>query len=119
MPQRKKRKDQDVVDLADRIRKELGDARPKSFGLYVKLIKEFGKARVERAFWQAVKRPARDKIRYFLGIMSNIRKRRANLKVYHALRKDLLKKVTMKHTALYTNEKRQRFRTFRRRHKHL
>ncbi len=95
---RKARKDQEIVDFADKIRKELGDNRPKSFGLYMKLIKEFGKNRVEEAFWKTVRSDVKDKIKYFLGILSNIRKQKNILRQYHALRAPLLEKMTPKIT---------------------
>jgi 5-formyltetrahydrofolate cyclo-ligase len=91
---RKPRKDQKIVDLADRIRKELGDNRPKSFGLYVKMIKEFGVRRVNYAFWKAVRSNAKDKVRYFLGILSHLRKQKEILRAYRALRAPLLEKMT-------------------------
>jgi uncharacterized protein YqeY len=91
---RKPRKDQPIVDLADRIRRELGDTRPKNFGLYMKLIKEFGPKKVEEAFWKTVKKDVKDKVKYFLGILSNIKKRKNILRQYRALRAPLLKKVT-------------------------
>jgi hypothetical protein len=90
---RKPRKDQAIVDLADRIRKDLGDTRPKSFGLYVKLIKEFGGARVNEAFWKTVRSDAKDKVRYFLGVLSHMRSQKKNLRAYRALRAPLLEKM--------------------------
>lgn len=90
----KPRKDQAIVDLADRIRKDLGDARPKSFGLYVKLIKEFGEARVNEAFWKTVRSDAKDKVRYFLGVLSHMRSQKKTIRQYRALRAPLLEKMS-------------------------
>jgi hypothetical protein len=91
---RTRRKDQDIIDLAERIKKELGDNRPKSFGLYVKLVKEFGRNRIEDAFWRAVRSDAHDKIRYFLGILKHMRERQRTLRAYHALRHRLITHMT-------------------------
>lgn len=91
---RRPRKDQEIVDLADKIRKGLGDERPKSFGLYVKVIKELGKKQAETAFWKTVRAPAKDKMRYFLGILSQLRKRKQTLKTYRAMRSKLIKRMT-------------------------
>jgi hypothetical protein len=93
---RKPRKDQELVDLADKIRKGLGDNRPRSFGLYVKLIKEFGAKQVNAAFWKTVRKNADDKIRYFLGVLSHLRSQKKILKQYRALRAPLLKKMSLK-----------------------
>ena len=91
---RKPRKDQAIVDLADRIRKELGDRRLKSFGLYMKLIKEFGEARVNEAFWKTVRSDAKDKVRYFLGVLSHMRSQKKTLRAYRTLRAPLLEKMS-------------------------
>lgn len=91
---RKPRKDQEIIDLAEKIRKDLGDTRPKSFGLYVKLVKEFGPRRVNDAFWRAVRSDASDKIRYFLGVLSHIRDEKQALQAYRSLRAPLLKKMS-------------------------
>lgn len=93
-PSRKPRKDQEIVDLADKIRKGLGDGRPKSFGLYVKLIKEFGTRRVNDAFWRTVRSEADDKIRYFLGILSHMRSEKQAMRVYRSMRAPLLEKLS-------------------------
>jgi hypothetical protein len=93
---KKPRKDQDLVYLADKIRKGLGDNRPKSFGLYVKLIKEFGAKRVNSAFWKTVRKNADDKMRYFLGILSHLRSQKKILRQYRALRAPLLEKMSPK-----------------------
>lgn len=95
MPKRS-RKNQEITDLADKIRKGLGDNRPKSFGLYVKLIKEFGEKRVNDAFWRAVARKADDKTRYFLGILSRVRDENQALRSYRSLRAPLLKQMSPK-----------------------
>lgn len=92
----KRRKDQDIVDLAERIKRDLGDDRPKSFGLYMKLIKEFGRKNVEKVFWRAVRSGADDKMRYFLGILSHMRETGKALRAYRSLRAPILAKMTPK-----------------------
>lgn len=85
MPQKFERTKENL-DFIDRVRKALGNEHPKSFGLYVKLFKEFGREKLAKAFAIAMQKPEAYRFRYFLGVLVHEReekkmRRRARARV--------------------------------------
>ncbi len=64
------------LNFIDDLRKALGDTNPKSFGLYVKLFKEFGQSGLAKALAISQERPAAYRLKYFLGILAKERESR-------------------------------------------
>ncbi|MEW5805714.1 MAG: hypothetical protein AB1721_03275 [Patescibacteria group bacterium] len=109
MPQ-KPRKNQEILDFLEAVKKQLNDANPKNFGLYMKLYKVHGKEKISRALEIALqKKEITNNFRYFLGILAEEQKRRPELKEksvkinqevlekYNKLKRKLKKKLTPKY----------------------
>lgn len=64
------------LDFIDKLKKALGDTNPKSFGLYVKLFKEFGQSGLAKAVAISREKPATYRLKYFLGILAKERESR-------------------------------------------
>ncbi len=112
-PGRTKRKNQTVLDFLEDVKKRLND-NTKSFGLYIKLYKGFGREKIEWAVKISLKNQGvaeKDKFRYFLGILkkdpstalrtSEIKEKSATvnkdaLALYKKMKVGLKKKMTPK-----------------------
>lgn len=103
----KPRKNQEILDFLESIKKQLNDPNPKNFGLYMKLYKVHGKEKLTQALQITLaKEKITDRFRYFLGILMAEQKRQPELKekavkinkevlaVYNKLKQKLKKKLT-------------------------
>lgn len=90
----KPRKNQQTLDFIEDIRKQLNDENPKTFGVYMKIYKDFGRERMRWAAMQTIRRNVTDKFRYFLGIFWKMKEDKQTLQQYKALRASLVKQMT-------------------------
>lgn len=101
------RRNQQTLDFIEEIRKQLGDDRPKSFGIYMKIYKDFGKEKMSWAARETIRRNPTDKFRYFLGIFWKMKENKEVLQQYKKLRASLVKQMTP--PILRSARKRSRF----------
>lgn len=113
---KKPRKNQDVLDFIEWVKKRLGDENPKNFGLYMKLYKQAGKNGLLKGVTATLKKKDLiDKLPYFLGVVYRELKEKqqekakrvkvvieeeqakANRKKYEKLLSKLKKKLTPKY----------------------
>jgi hypothetical protein len=107
---KKPRKNQEILDFLESVKKQLNDMNPKNFGLYMKLYKTHGKEKIVQSLKITLqKQEITDKFRYFLGILMEELKHRPELKEksvkinkevlekYRKLKKKLKKKLTPKY----------------------
>ena len=91
---RKPRKNQQTLDFIERVKGELGDVNSKTFGVYMKIYKDFGKEKMLWAVRETRRRRPTDPFRYFLGIFWKMKEDRQTLDQYKALRSSLVKQMT-------------------------
>lgn len=90
----KLRRNQEVLDFLENVKGQLDDNRPKSFGLYMKLFKQFGREKMTWALCETLRRKPTDKLRYYLGIFSRLKEDKDVLRQYRKLRSSLVKQMT-------------------------
>ena len=69
---KKPRKNQEVLDFLEKVKFELKDANPKTFGLYMKLFNQHGKQKIETALYLTTRNTnisQEGKLRYFLAVL--------------------------------------------------
>jgi len=99
------------LEFIDSLRKALEDERPKSYGLYVRLFKEFGREKMTKALALSLDKPTSYRLKYFLGVLAKERQLRrlrrhlqrppeikaegnANFERYLKMRSKLIKQMT-------------------------
>ncbi len=114
--QQKPRKNQDILDFIDWVKKRIGDGNPKNFGLYMKLYKQAGKNGLLKSVTATLKKKdLTNKLPYFLGVVYQELKQeqqekakrakvvieeeqaKANRKKYEKMMTKLKKKLTPKY----------------------
>lgn len=95
---KKPRKNQEVLDFIEKIKKQLQDENPKNFGLYMKLYKQYGKQKMQQALAVTLKKKnSNDKLRYFIALLVKEERYQIIKEKYNKLKSKLLRKLTPKY----------------------